>query len=215
MSYLLPPFPWGEIEVDLTRIQAKLNQVERCIYPPAEKVFRALSLTPLEKVKVVILGQDPYMRGQADGLSFSTRDRKTPASLLNIFKELKNDLKIPIPYHSDLTTWAKQGVLLLNCAFTVEEGESGSHRNFGWIPITNSIIKAVSDKGGVVFLLWGKYAQDKKSLIDKKRNLILTAAHPSPHSVWNGFYGCRHFSRANQYLIEQGQEPVDWRIPNR
>jgi len=185
------------------------------VYPPGDQIFSAFNHTPVGKVKVVILGQDPYHgRGQAHGLCFSVPDgMQPPPSLENIYKELHDDLGIPVPNHGNLTNWAKQGVLLLNATLTVRVANAGSHQNRGWERFTDSAIKILSDqKDGLVFMLWGRYAQNKASLIDGARHLILKAAHPSPFSANNGFFGCRHFSKANEYLKQRGRSIVDWAL---
>jgi uracil-DNA glycosylase len=166
-------------------------------------------------VKVVILGQDPYHGpGQAHGLCFSVpQGIPKPPSLVNIFKELHSDLGIAIPEHGNLEKWAGQGVLLINATLTVRKGQAGSHQNQGWESFTNRVIEVVSqEKSGVVFLLWGRFAQAKESLIDGNKHLILKAAHPSPLSAYNGFFGCRHFSRANEYLLQHGKSEIDWSL---
>ena len=183
------------------------------IYPPGPLIFNAFNKTPFDKVKVVLLGQDPYHGpGQAHGLCFSVPEGvQPPPSLINIFKEINSDLGIPVPPNGDLTRWAEQGVLLLNAILTVRAGQASSHREHGWEQFTDAVIKTISDKkSGVVFLLWGKYARSKKALIDGNKHLILEAPHPSPYSADYGFFGCRHFSKANNYLVQQGKEPVKW-----
>lgn len=185
------------------------------VYPPASKIFNAFNLTPLDKVKVVIIGQDPYHgAGQANGLCFSVSEGiPQPPSLQNIFKEINSDLGFPIPKSGNLEPWAKQGVLLLNATLTVRANQAGSHQKKGWEYFTDAVIKYLSDKKkGLVFLLWGKFAQAKEILIDKTKHHILKAAHPSPFSVHSGFFGCKHFSKTNEFLIQQGLEEVDWRI---
>lgn len=185
------------------------------IYPPGKEIFNAFNHTPFEKVKVVIVGQDPYHgRGQANGLCFSVSpDIKPPPSLQNIFKELNDDLGIPIPEHGNLEKWADQGVLLLNASLTVRANEPNSHQGKGWENFTNSAIKKLSDdREGLVFLLWGKFAQAKDILIDSTKHHILKAPHPSPYSASYGFFGCRHFSKTNKLLEQQGKEPVDWSL---
>jgi uracil-DNA glycosylase len=187
----------------------------KVIYPPGSLLFNAFNKTPFEEVKVVILGQDPYHGpGQAMGLSFSVpRGINPPPSLGNIFKELKKDIGMPIPGHGDLTQWAEQGVLLLNAALTVRANEPNSHAGIGWHDFTDTVIQTLSDKrDGLVFMLWGRFAQDKTPLIDETKHLVLKAAHPSPFSAEKGFFGCRHFSRANQYLMQQRKQPVDWHL---
>lgn len=183
------------------------------IYPPAPLVFNALKLCPPEKVRVVILGQDPYHGpGQAVGLSFSVpAGTKVPPSLQNIYKEIESDLGQSIPDSGDLTHWAKQGVLLPNATLTVEAANAGSHQEKGWEQFTDQIIRTVSDEQShVVFMLWGKYAQTKSHLIDESKHLILAAPHPSPLSAHRGFLGCKHFSKANQYLKHHAIEPIAW-----
>ena len=185
------------------------------IYPPGKLIFNAFNHTPFDRVKVVILGQDPYHgRGQAHGLCFSVpHSIPQPPSLVNIFKELHSDLQLPIPDHGNLEAWADQGVLLINATLTVRDGQAGSHQKQGWETFTNKVIEKVSElRTGVVFLLWGRYAQAKDGLIDGSRHLVLKAPHPSPLSAHNGFFGCRHFSRANEYLQQQGLEGIDWRL---
>ena len=187
----------------------------KIIYPPGSLIFNAFYKTPFDKVKAVILGQDPYHnRGQAHGLSFSVPQGITkPPSLVNIFLELRNDLGIAPSVHGNLEKWAQQGVLLLNATLTVRENEPGSHSKIGWIDFTNEVIKKISDeKNGVVFLLWGKFAQDKQILIDETKHHVLKAAHPSPFSADKGFFGCRHFSKTNELLMNQGDEPIDWKL---
>lgn len=185
------------------------------IYPPGKLIFNAFDQTPFEMVKVVILGQDPYHgKGQAHGLCFSVpQGIKPPPSLVNIFKELQDDLNIPFPKHGNLDKWAKQGVLLLNATLTVRASQAGSHQNNGWEAFTNAAIQKLSSgRENLVFLLWGNYAKAKESLIDTEKHLVLKAAHPSPFSAHNGFLGCRHFSRTNQYLTEKNKEPIDWQL---
>ena len=185
------------------------------IYPPGRLIFNAFQHTPFEKVKVVILGQDPYHgKGQAHGLCFSVPPGvPKPPSLVNIFKELQSDLGIPLPEYGTLEKWATQGVLLINATLTVRDGQAGSHQNRGWETFTNRVIEVVSqEKKGVVFLLWGRYAQAKASLIDENKHLVLKAAHPSPLSAHNGFFGCRHFSKTNEYLAQQGNPGIDWTL---
>jgi len=187
----------------------------RSIYPPGPLIFNAFQHTPFDRVKVVILGQDPYHgAGQAHGLCFSVPPGiKAPPSLVNIFKELQSDLGIAIPAHGNLESWADQGVLLVNATLTVRAGEAGSHQNRGWETFTNAVIGKISrEKTNVVFLLWGRYAQAKESLVDGEKHLVLKAAHPSPFSAYNGFFGCRHFSKANSFLEQKGIEPVNWTL---
>ncbi|MEX0967713.1 MAG: uracil-DNA glycosylase [Bacteroidia bacterium] len=185
------------------------------IFPPGKLIFSAFNHTPFDKVKVVILGQDPYHGlKQANGLCFSVSDGITaPPSLLNIFKEIRNDLGIPVPHHGNLEKWARQGVLLLNAILTVRAHLAGSHQNRGWESFTDAVIKKISEeRAGVVFLLWGKFAQSKKALINEEKHTVLTAPHPSPFSADRGFFGCRHFSRTNKILENQGLEAIDWSL---
>ena len=187
----------------------------KVIYPPGSLIFNAFKQTAFDKVKVVILGQDPYHnKGQAHGLSFSVPDGITkPPSLVNIFKELKNDLGIEIPSNGNLEKWAQQGVLLINASLTVREKEPGSHAQIGWLHFTDQVIKKISDeKAGIIFLLWGKFAQEKQSLIDETKHYVLKAAHPSPLSAHNGFFGCKHFSKTNELLMKKHNNPIDWKI---
>ncbi|MNG71939.1 Uracil-DNA glycosylase [compost metagenome] len=186
------------------------------VFPPADLVMNAFKLTPIQDVKVVILGQDPYHNdGQAHGLSFSVPEGiALPPSLKNIFKELQDDIEGFVePRSGDLTSWAKQGVLLLNATLTVQAHLAGSHQKRGWEIFTDSIIHAISEQcEHVVFLLWGSYAQKKSVLIDARKHLVLTSVHPSPLSVYRGFFGSKHFSKANKYLVEHGKAPIDWRL---
>lgn len=190
---------------------------QKTIYPPKSQLFAALNATPLSQVKVVILGQDPYHgAGQAMGLSFSVpKIIPKPPSLQNILKELSMDLGIPISPHGDLSYWANQGVLLLNSVLSVEEGQAASHRDRGWEGFSDDVISVVNDQTEhSVFMLWGAYAKKKGRYIDTNRHLVLDAAHPSPLSAnRGGFFGCRHFSSANAYLISHGKTPIDWRLP--
>ncbi len=194
---------------DFVRQEYRENQ----IFPPGKQIFSAFWQCPLPSVKVVILGQDPYHgQGQANGLAFSVAPGLPfPPSLLNIFKELKADLGIPIPPNGDLSRWAAQGVFLLNATLTVRANSAGSHQNQGWEVFTDSVIQTISrEREGVVFLLWGAYAQKKEELIDSKRHCILKAPHPSPLAAHRGFWGCKHFSKANDYLLTSGQIPISW-----
>lgn len=184
------------------------------VFPPGNLIFNAFNLTPLPSVKVVILGQDPYHGfGQAHGLCFSvSAGVAPPPSLKNIFNELRNDLGLPIPLHGNLENWAKQGVLLLNASLTVNEAEANSHAAFGWQIFTDTVIKCVSEKNsGVVFLLWGKFAAQKETLIDKQKHYVLKAGHPSPLSV-TLFRDCKHFSKTNELLQQQGKSTIDWKL---
>ncbi len=185
------------------------------VYPPRDQLFTALHLTPLDQVKVVILGQDPYHEpGQAHGLAFSVpAGQQLPPSLRNIYKELEDDLGIAPASHGNLSSWASQGVLLLNTVLTVEAHKANSHKAFGWQNFTDAIISAVAAKDEpVVFILWGKPAQAKRALVKNPKQLILEAPHPSPLSSYRGFFGCKHFSQANEYLAQQGVKPIDWEL---
>ena len=192
----------------------KLNTEDLNIFPPIPSIFRALKLVNFNDAKVLILGQDPYHGlGQADGLSFSVnKEIKIPPSLKNIFLELRNDLNIPISRHGDLTVWAQQKILLLNSVLTVEQGKPNSHQGLGWEKLTDKIITQLSQRGNMIFVLWGNIAQKKYNLIDKKHNKILTAPHPSPLSSYRGFLGCKHFSKINRYLIDNGSSEIDWKL---
>ena len=187
----------------------------KVIYPPGSLIFNAFNTTPFDKVKVVIIGQDPYHgQGQAHGLCFSVQNGvPPPPSLLNIFKELQEDIGIDIPHHGNLTHWAQQGVFLLNASLTVRAGEPMSHSKIGWAAFTDMVIKKISEqKKNVVFLLWGKFAQEKRILIDETKHCILRSVHPSPLSAYGGFFGCKHFSKTNEYLVSKGIDPVDWSL---
>src|SRR5690606_21587210 len=187
----------------------------KIIYPPGKWIFNALNMTPFESVKIVILGQDPYHGpGQAHGLSFSVLPGvRPPPSLQNIFKELQQDLDLPVPENGCLEYWAKQGVLLLNATLTVEQGRAGSHQGKGWETFTDRVIETLNlQRDGLVFMLWGAYAQRKGAIIDKDRHLILKSPHPSPLSAHRGFLGCGHFSRANQWLESRNLPPIDWSV---
>ncbi len=217
---------WGEVLKEeffapyFIDLKSFLNEEKKTfdIYPKGSQIFSALNLTPLPRVKAVILGQDPYHgEGQAHGLSFSVLDGvKLPPSLKNIFKELSDDLGVDMSSSGNLENWAEQGVLLLNSTLTVRKGDAGSHQGKGWEIFTDQIIKSISDlRAGVVFLLWGKFAQAKVDLIDSTKHFILTAPHPSPFSVYRGFYGCKHFSKANKILLENGLEPIVWDLTKK
>jgi len=185
------------------------------IFPPGSLIFNAFDTTPFDKIKAVILGQDPYHGpGQAHGLCFSVPERiAKPPSLMNIFKELHDDTGVQVPDHGNLMHWAKQGVFLLNASLTVRNSEPMSHSRIGWAEFTDSVIRKISErKNNVVFLLWGKIAQEKRNLIDESKHLVLKAAHPSPLSAHAGFLGCRHFSKTNAYLIKNGIDPIDWKL---
>lgn len=213
---------WDEIvkeEYEKNYFQKLMNFVEeeyntKTIYPEKENIYNALKLVPPDKVKVVILGQDPYInKGQAHGLSFSVQDGITiPPSLRNIYKELESDLAIAPASSGNLTKWAEQGVLLLNTTLTVRSGSSNSHKGKGWGLFTDSIIKYLGNKENIVFILWGKNAQEKENFIDNNKNLVLKAAHPSPLSASRGFFGCKHFSKTNEYLKEHNIEPINWQL---
>lgn len=182
-------------------------------YPPGNLIFNAFNLCPFDKVRVVIIGQDPYHEpGQAHGLCFSVNDGVAfPPSLQNIFKEIHDDLGAPVPESGNLTRWAEQGVLLLNATLTVRAHQAGSHQRRGWEEFTDAVIRQLNqNRDHLVFILWGSYAQKKGAIIDRSRHLVLTSAHPSPLSVYRGFYGNHHFSRANAYLQENGQPPIQW-----
>ncbi|WP_162426884.1 uracil-DNA glycosylase [Pontibacter pudoricolor] len=183
------------------------------VYPPGNQIFNAFKMCPFDQVKVVILGQDPYHGpNQANGLAFSVSDEvRTPPSLINIFKEIKSDLGKDLPATGNLERWAKQGVLLLNATLTVRAGDAGSHQKKGWEQFTDAVVQKVNDqKEHVVFMLWGAYAQKKGAIIDPQKHLVLQSAHPSPFAADRGFFGNRHFSKANAYLVAHGKEPIDW-----
>lgn len=202
----------------MDELKAFLRQEEQAgkvIFPSSKQIFNALNSTPFEQVKVVVLGQDPYHGpGQAHGLSFSVPEGvAVPPSLKNIYKELNRSLALPVPAHGCLQTWADQGVLLLNAMLTVEQAKAGAHQGKGWEAFTDAVIHALNDKcENIVFLLWGGYAQKKGAFIDGAKHLILKAPHPSPLSAYRGFLGCDHFSKANIYLQQRGQAPIDWRL---
>jgi len=196
-------------------LRAQKAQGKR-VYPPGPQMFAALEATPFEEAKVVVLGQDPYHGpGQAHGLSFSVPPGvDIPPSLLNIFKELERDLGLPRPDHGYLIPWAKQGVLLLNAVLSVEAGRAGAHQGKGWEGFTDHIVQTLDrEREGLVFLLWGSYAQAKGRVIDSRRHCVLRAPHPSPLSAHRGFLGCGHFSSANRWLRGRGLKPIDWRLP--
>jgi len=197
----------------LSIINNKYN--EKTIYPPKNYIFNALKLTSYKNTKVVIVGQDPYHgEGEAHGLSFSVMDGiKIPPSLQNIYKELYNDLGIPISKSGNLTKWAKEGVLLLNAVLTVEKDKPASHRNLGWELLTDYIIKVLNEKKEpIVFILWGNFAKEKIKYITNKRHLIITSTHPSPFSAHNGFFGSKPFSKTNKFLIKNNIKPIDWKL---
>ena len=182
------------------------------IFPPTDQIFTAINETSLDDTKVVILGQDPYHKvNQAHGLSFSVNPQiKIPPSLVNIFKELKDDLGYEVPNHGFLKSWANQGVLLLNSILSVEEGKPGSHANKGWEVFTDKLIEVLNKRRGLVYILWGNYALTKGKKIDAENNLVLRASHPSPLSCHKGFFGCKHFSKTNNYLVKKGKTPINW-----
>ena len=190
-------------------------KLEKKIFPPMNKVFNAFNLTPFTNVKIVLVGQDPYHgNGQANGLSFSVEENiKIPPSLQNIFKELFTDLRLTSPQNGSLEKWAKQGVLLLNNCLTVEKGRPGSHQGKGWEKFTDKVLQTVNDKKKhIVFILWGRKAQEKGNFLDKNRHLVIESSHPSPFSAYTGFFGSKPFSRANKYLLEKRIEPIDWQL---
>ena len=201
--------PYFEMLTDFVRHAYRTTQC----FPPARQIFRAFDLCPFDKVRVVIIGQDPYHDvNQAHGLCFSVQDGvKIPPSLDNIYKELNRDLGKPIPTTGNLTHWAEQGVLLLNATLTVEAHKAGSHQGKGWEELTDAAIMALNEKREkIVFMLWGSYAQRKGKYIDRRKHLVLEAVHPSPLSAYRGFIGCGHFSQANNYLLQQGLSPIAW-----
>lgn len=213
---LLPEFS-SDYMAALRQFLVSEKAAGKTIYPKGSEWFRALDLTPLDKVRVVILGQDPYHGpDQAHGLCFSVKPGvRPPPSLVNIYKELESDLGLPRPRHGFLEHWARQGVLLLNSVLTVEMAKAASHSQKGWERFTDAVIRLVNAKPDpVVFLLWGSYAQKKAAFVDSSRHLVLKAAHPSPLSAYNGFLGCRHFSQTNAFLEKHGQTPIDWSLPD-
>ncbi len=199
---------------DIRKFLVETMKAGHRVYPPGSLIFNAFNKTPFDRVRVVILGQDPYHNpGEAMGLSFSVpKGVRIPPSLVNIYREIRTELGYEIPAHGDLSSWAEQGVLMLNAMLTVEAGKPASHQKIGWQTFTDAVIRTVSDKKeGVVFMLWGNFARSKKSLIDQSRHFVLEAAHPSP-LAGNAFQGCGHFVRANEILTSQGLEPVSWKI---
>ena len=197
------------------RNKVRMEYNSNVIYPPPTKIFNAFNLTPFNKVKVVVVGQDPYHgENQAHGLSFSVENGiKIPPSLNNIFKELKSDLKVSLPNSGNLSSWAEQGVLMLNSVLTVRSGVANSHKNIGWEIFTENIINIISSElSNIVFILWGRQAQEKIKIIDIKKHLILKSAHPSPLSAYNGFFGCKHFSKCNAYLKKWNKKEIDWSL---
>lgn len=214
LHYLRGEFsqPYMQKLGDFLRYQKQQGKI---IFPKGERIFAAFDHTPFEQVKVVILGQDPYHGpGQAHGLCFSVPEGiKIPPSLVNIYKELHDDVGMTIPDHGNLEKWAEQGVLLLNSVLTVEQGMAASHQGKGWETFTDQVIRYLNDhRDHLVFMLWGSYAQRKGQMIDRSRHLVLQAPHPSPLSAHRGFFGCRHFSQANVYLQQHGQQPIDWQV---
>lgn len=211
---------WFERE-DMRALSAFLRERKAAgarIYPPGPQIFAAFDATPFDRVKVVVLGQDPYHGpGQAHGLCFSVQPGvAVPPSLENIYKEIHRDLGLPRPDHGYLMAWARQGVLLLNAVLTVEDGRAGAHQGKGWEGFTDHVVDTLNrEREGLVFLLWGSYAQAKGKVIDARRHRVLKAPHPSPLSAHRGFMGCGHFSAANDYLSRQGQAPIDWSLPPR
>ena len=221
MNILNFPKPWleplgkGFCEQLLKEIETKILKLpykNSKIFPPISSIFRALELVDFETARVLILGQDPYHRfGQANGLSFSVnKEIIIPPSLRNIFLELQDDLNIPISEHGDLTGWAEQKILLLNSTLTVLESKPNSHQKIGWEKLTNKIISKLSERGNMIFVLWGNSAKSKFNLINKQHNDILIAPHPSPFSANRGFFGCKHFSKINKILIKNGFSEIDW-----
>lgn len=201
--------PYFELLTNFVRHAYRTTQC----FPPAGQIFRAFDLCPFDKVRVVIIGQDPYHDfNQAHGLCFSVQEGvPVPPSLVNIYKEIQRDLGKPIPTSGNLTHWAEQGVLLLNATLTVEAHRAGSHQGKGWEELTDAAIQALNNqRSNIVFMLWGSYAQRKGQFIDRRRHLVLTAVHPSPLSAYRGFIGCGHFSQANAYLKQHGQPPINW-----
>lgn len=211
---LLPEFSKPYMQ-QLRGFLQQQKEAGKVIYPKGTEYFNAFNLTPFDKVKVVILGQDPYHGpNQAHGLCFSVQHGVAfPPSLLNIFKEIERDLNIPMPNHGCLTHWAEQGVLLLNAVLTVEQAKAAAHQGKGWEQFTDAVIRELNDhREGIVFMLWGSYAQKKGQFIDRKKHCVLQAPHPSPLSAHRGFMGCGHFSAANAYLKKQGLKPIDWTL---
>lgn len=214
LQYLEPEFKASYMQA-LSQFLREQKAQGKHIYPQGDKIFAALNATPLDKVKVVILGQDPYHGpDQAHGLSFSVPPGiKVPPSLKNIYKEISADLDLPVPAHGHLQAWAEQGVLLLNSVLTVEHSKAASHQGKGWETFTDKIISVLNEQAEhTVFLLWGSYAQKKGAVIDRHKHLVLEAPHPSPLSAHRGFLGCKHFSQTNNYLQQQGKTTIDWQI---
>ena len=214
LDHLQPEFDKSYMH-ELSSFLRQQKEAGHIIYPAGEQIFAALNATPLDKVKVVILGQDPYHGpNQAHGLSFSVPvGVPIPPSLINIYKELQEDLNCKMPLHGNLTQWAEQGVLLLNSVLTVEHSKAASHKGKGWEEFTDQVIRVLDQNTQhVVFLLWGAYAQRKGRVIDRDRHLVLQTVHPSPLSAYRGFLGCQHFSQANSYLEKHKREPINWQI---
>lgn len=200
---------------EIRRFLQEEKAAGKIIYPPGSLIFNAFNSTPFEKVRVVILGQDPYHgAGQAHGLCFSVQHGvKPPPSLVNIYKELKDDVGFEIPKHGNLQKWTEQGVFLLNAMLTVEANQPASHQKKGWEEFTNAVIQKLSkERNGLIFILWGNFAQQKAVLIDETKHTILKAAHPSPFSAYNGFFGCKHFSKTNEILKARGEVEIDWQV---
>ncbi|WP_341939545.1 uracil-DNA glycosylase [Marinimicrobium sp. C2-29] len=217
LSALEPEFQQSYMQ-KLKEFLRSEKQQGKVIYPASKNIFNAFNSAPLDRVKVVVLGQDPYHGpGQAHGLCFSVQPGVAPPpSLKNMFKELNRDLGCPIPAHGYLQSWADQGVLLLNATLTVEQGQAGSHQRQGWEPFTDRAIEVLNrERDGLVFMLWGSYAQKKAQLLDSSRHLILKSSHPSPLSAHRGFLGCGHFSTANDYLRDRGETPIQWCLPEK
>ncbi len=226
-SHLKPGRGWAEhleetfrqpYMAALAEFLASEEQAGKVLYPASQHCFNALNSTPLDKVSVVILGQDPYHGpGQAHGLCFSVRPEVAPPpSLVNMFKELATDVGFKTPDHGCLQPWAEQGVLLLNSVLTVVQGQAGAHQGKGWEAFTDRVIDIVNrEREGVVFILWGNYARKKGNAIDRQRHHVLEGPHPSPLSAYRGFFGCRHFSQANQWLQQQGRPTIDWQLPSK
>ena len=215
-QHLLPQFQADYMQ-QLRQFLVQQKKAGKVIYPKGDEYFNAFNLTPFDQVKVVIIGQDPYHGpGQAHGLCFSVQQGVAfPPSLQNIFKEIHADLGLPIPKNGCLTHWAEQGVLLLNAVLTVEQSKAAAHQGKGWELFTDAAIKELNDnREGIVFMLWGSYAQKKGQIIDTKKHCVLKCPHPSPLSAHRGFFGCKHFSKANQYLESIGKTPIDWSVPD-
>lgn len=215
LEYLNPEFNKPYYKELYTKVKEEYGKT--AVFPPSDEIFTAYHLTPLSEVKVVIIGQDPYHNvNQAHGLCFSVKPEvEIPPSLVNIYKELSDDLGCYIPNNGYLTKWAKQGVLMLNSVLTVRAHMANSHKGIGWEKFTDATIEAVNKQDRpIVYLLWGKPAQDKAAKVDNPKHLLLKAPHPSPLSAYRGFFGCKHFSKANEFLVSNGLEPIDWQIEN-